>query len=700
MKKALKFTIETQTEKNEVISICHLNERTIALELSDVAKKMFTLNRPLFDKINASTKLLGGMIYREQIKIAKADKNKLGVKLLDKYEKDDVQIITLDFLSDIMTKRQSILTKNGRRIDFDPNTLKYKKDLGPLDPQNLTYDDVKMSTMVCEAEEIQLFQDSGIKSFLIKDFMDDAEGLYQAAYRIEVKADTKFKEYVKFILTELEKSIMFLTSYSNSIDTPTNYDTKNLEFKKSFRESILSQLNITEDLEQVNLGNAIIKGSEFGKAAMNFYNASLLLSQDVQKTVYGKIIKSLLPTSKTSPSNIMSVVSQFNILFETIKKEYNIENKDSKSESVTSKISSKRNVVKNFVIATTEKIELEKEPLGYNVFSESQTGLNKFSTSSYRQRIGAEQTKYYPSMDVSDETNFMTSAEKANFSNMSNASAFVTPANLVMGKKKITCSRGMNNIGIDDIRQFRVAKSAKAVQVAKTNYPTGLANVSLSTNVMADFNVTISTPKTPILERAVDVDIDPLIDAKYYVGGSSYFTSGNPDYIFKNFKNILQRGDKRILAIVSDVIPGRFLRQPSSIETSADLRLGNKKSKIRALVSEKKIDLSEIPPQVKAMMTKSFQNNPNIDPLKNRESRAIIDETQKNIFLVRAHTGFEIDSDGFPDLNRPIIQDMNDSALSGKPVLAKAYNYEVPELGIVKDKFMPTIYNNLLYVRG
>jgi len=33
-------------------------------------------------------------------------------------------------------------------------------------------------------------------------------------------------------------------------------------------------------------------------------------------------------------------------------------------------------------------------------------------------------------------------------------------------------------------------------------------------------------------------------------------------------------------------------------------------------------------------------------------------------------------------------------------VLAKAYNYEVPELGIVKDKFMPTIYNNLLYVRG
>ena len=100
------------------------------------------------------------------------------------------------------------------------------------------------------------------------------------------------------------------------------------------------------------------------------------------------------------------------------------------------------------------------------------------------------------------------------------------------------------------------------------------------------------------------------------------------------------------------------------------------------------------------MMTNKFQNNPNIDPLENRESRAIIDETQKNVFLVRAHTGFEVDDDGFPNLNRPIMKDMADATLGQKPILAKAYNYEVPQLGIVKDKFMPTIYNNLLYVRG
>jgi len=700
MKKALRFTIETQTEDNEIISICHLNEKTIALELSDVARTMFKLNRSLFDKINSSTKLLGGLIYREQIKISKQDRNKLGVKLLDKYDHDDVQIISLDFTQGTMQKRQSILTKNGRRIDFDPATLKYKEDLGPLDPQNLTFDDVEMSTMICEVEEIELFQDTGIKTYMLKDFMKDAEGLYQVAYRFEVRADTEFKDYVEFIIKELEKSITFLLSYSNSIDAPSNYDSNSLEFKKSFKDSILKQLGIQDIDASINLGSNRIKNSEFGKAALNYYNGLLLLRQDVQKSIYGQIIKNLLPTSKTSPENIKLTLNEFNRLVETIRREYNIYNKDSKSSTIVSKLSSKKSNVKEFISITTEKMNIERETLGYNIFSETQKGLNKFTTSTYRQRIGAEQTKYYPSMDVADDTKFMTSKERSAFMANSNAPSFVTPANLVMGNKKITCSRGMANMDVNMIREFRVAKSARAVQMQKTNYPSSLGNASLSQNVMADFNITIGVPKKAILERATDIEIDPMQDAKNYVGESSYFTTNNPEFIYRNFQRLLDSQDRRIFAIVSDVIPGRFLRQNDSIQSIKELQISNKKSRLRGLVAEERINLEEIPPQIKSMMTKSFQNNPNIDPLKNRESRAIIDETQKNVFQVRAHTGFEMDDDGFPDLNRPIIQQMSEASLSGKPMLAKAYNYEVPELGIVKDKFMPTIYNNLLYVRG
>ena len=700
MKKALKFTIETQTEDNEIISICHLNEKTIALELSDVARTMFKLNRSLFDKINSSTKLLGGLIYREQIKIAKQDRNKLGVKLLDKYDHDDVQIISLDFTQGRMQKRQSILTKNGRRIDFDPTTLKYKEDVGPLDPQNLTFDDVEVSTMICEIEEIELFQDTGIKTYMLKDFMKDVEGLYQVAYRFEVRADTEFKDYVEFIIKELEKSITFLLSYSNSIDAPSNYDSNNFEFKKSFKDSILKQLGIEDIDASINLGSNRIKNSEFGRAALNYYNGLLLLSRGVQKSIYGQIIKNLLPTSKTSPENIKLTLNNFNRLVERIRREYNIYNKDSKSSRFVSKVSSKKFNTKEFVSITTEKMNIERETLGYNIFSETQKGLNKFTTSTYRQRIGAEQTKYYPSMDVADDTKFMTSKERSAFMANSNAPSFVTPANLVMGNKKITCSRGMANMDVDMVREFRVAKSARAVQMQKTNYPSSLGNASLSQNVMADFNITIGIPKKAILERATDIEIDPMQDVKHYVGESSYFTTNNPEFIYKNFQRLLDSQDRRIFAIVSDVIPGRFLRQNDSIQSIKELQISNKKSRLRGLVAEERINLEEIPPQIKSMMTKSFQNNPNIDPLKNRESRAIIDETQKNVFQVRAHTGFEMDEDGFPDLNRPIIQQMSEASLSGKPMLAKAYNYEVPELGIVKDKFMPTIYNNLLYVRG
>ena len=700
MKKALKFTIETQTEENEIISICHLNEAVVALEISDVAKKMYSLNKDLFKKLNSTTSLIGGALYREEIKLSKQDKNRLGLKLLNKYEHRDVQIMSINFESSFMNKRQSILTKNGRRIDFDPSTLKYKKDLGPLDPQNLTYDDVKMSTLVCEMEEIQLFQDQAIKTYMIKDMMKDSQGLSQVAYRIEIKAETEFEKYLEFILDQLNKSINFLNSYERSATSPVNYNNNNLEFKDSFKRSILNQIGAGINFKSLNLGSNRIKKSEFGKAALNYYNASLLLSPNVSKDIYGNILKNLLPTSKTAPPIISDTIENFRKLYDQIKKEYNIGNKNAKSSYRQSKISSKTITPKEFVVATTERKDIEQETLGYNLFSEKQKGLNKLTTSSYRTRIGAEQQKYYPSMDVADDTNFMTSVEKNAFVSNANAPAFVTPANIVFGNKTITCSRGMTNIDVNSIREFRIAKSARASQANRTNYPTSLPKAGLSKNVMSDFNITISKPKIPILERGSDIEVDPLQDVKYYVGESSYFTTNNPEFIYKNFKNIMDREDKRIFAIVSDVIPATMLRKKGSIESMRDLRLSNKKSKIRSLVSERKINLEEIPPQIKSMMTKSFQNNPNIDPLKNRESRAIIDETQKNIFLVRAHTGFELDSDGFPDLNRPIIEDMNNSSLNGKPLLAKGYNYEVPELGIVKDKFMPTIYNNLLYIRG
>ena len=43
---------------------------------------------------------------------------------------------------------------------------------------------------------------------------------------------------------------------------------------------------------------------------------------------------------------------------------------------------------------------------------------------------------------------------------------------------------------------------------------------------------------------------------------------------------------------------------------------------------------------------------------------------------------------------------MGDVDLKNQRLLATAKSYEMPQLGILKDTFVPTIYNNLLYIGG
>jgi hypothetical protein len=101
------------------------------------------------------------------------------------------------------------------------------------------------------------------------------------------------------------------------------------------------------------------------------------------------------------------------------------------------------------------------------------------------------------------------------------------------------------------------------------------------------------------------------------------------------------------------------------------------------------------------MCTQAFAPNPESDPIQNSESSQIIEETQKNLFLVRALVGFGRDGQGFIDVRQPQYKDMDQGVLGSEgPILGKAFDYEVPELGIVKDKFAATIYSNLIYIRG
>lgn len=699
MKKSIIINIETQTEDNDVVALCHVNEKVVALEISQIARIMFKRNRALFDKINNSTRLIGGALYRQEVFTPRENQNRLSTPILNSYEHVEKEISQLFFENNVMRKQVRAISKLGRKFDFDPTTVSSDNTGGNFDSKNLSPDDISESQIICEVEEIQLFQDQGVKTILITDTLDDIKSILEVGYRIEIMVETEFRDYVDYVIRQGESSLKFLTAYSDSLYQSINYDPSKQMFAEDFSERIMRDLGLITGA--VNLSSNTVKNSEFGKAALAFYNLLSLLSPNVDASIYSKVLRSILPTNKTNPDLVSNFVDNFSAAINTVRKEYLPSlSQTGKERNKYSRVSEGKTFKNTISAITSEKITLEQERLGYSLFSDTQKGLNKFSSADYKTRFAAEQAKYYPNVSI-EGAEFLTPSEKSEFSRMDNAAAFLTPSSLILGQDRIKTNRGMKNLPINKIREFRLAKSNRAQQMNSTRNPVSSARAQVTKNVMSAFNITIAKPVSSLLERTTDQEIDPLTDAKLYVGENSYFVTDNPQQLKMQFKRLMRDEDKKILGIVSDIVPRRFLRDSKAIKSIKEIQFSNPHSKVRKLAVAQELKIAEIPPHVKFMMSSAFAPNPNSDPLKNTESREIIEETQKNLFLVRAFIGFEKDAHGFADIRNPILKqiDMSDLA-SGRPILAKASHYEIPELGIVKDKFAATIYNNLIYIRG
>lgn len=699
MKKSLKFTTETQTENRETISICHLNLPVIALETSNTARTMFKLNRSLFNKINSNVKLLSGKIYRLEVTKNKNFYNKNGLLVDNAYDANEVHVAQLKFVENKLKKIQRYKSDNGRYFDHDPSMNNDDQNKSKINHGYLTTSEVSEMEMVSEVQQIDLFQDNGIITLMLKDNLNSGRAHSSVAYRIELLCDADFDEYLKFLLGKLSEAITFLQKYNRIVNFRSNYNSADEKFTDSFRKSIFEPLDI-ENTTLVDLASKKIKGSDFGKCAIAYYNSVNLLSDNNDKSIYNDMIKSLLPFKNNSPKKINLVLKSFEDLHAKIISKYGIAQHNTKKNYRSIKLQSKNGSSKIFFGTTSEKFIIENEKLGYNLFSEKQKGINTFTKSAYQGRINQERAKYFPSMNVKDDTNFLTSRERSSFADTSNANSFITPANLVIGNKNVTTSRGMVNMDVQAVKNFRLAKSARSAALNVNNFPGASTRASTNENVLSSFNIAISAPKIPLLTRAVEQKIDPLIDAKLYLGDNSFFVTSNPNFIRDALKKISKKDNARVLSVITNIVNRSFLREDNSLNSVKEIQFTNKKSKVRKLAEKKQLSIAEIPPHIKYMCTTNFQPNPNIDPLKNSESREIIEETQKNVFLVKALTGFKKDKDGFFDLNLPIIEELSKVNMSNKPLLAKAYTFEIPELGVVKDKFVATIYNNLLYIKG
>jgi len=699
MSKAISLTIETQTEEREVLSVCHINERMIALETSFVAGKMLKLNRSLFDKINETTKMIGGTLYRQEITEVNGGRNNLYVPVGNSYESREVDIARLFFEGNILKKQQRAISKYGKKFDFDPALVSSDNTGGYFDIKKLSPDDIAASSIVSTVEEIYLFQDEGIKSILITDNLEKTKSLIEVGYRIELAISTDFDEYIKFVLDLARKSIKFLTIYLNSLSYSNNYNAEAMEFDPNYTSNMMRSLGLSTDLASANLSNSVTKSSEFGQAAISYYNLASLLSPDINKNVYSSVLRAILPTNKTTPDAISSFVNNFTSLLNRAMFEYTNKPITGGPSKKYSRVSKGQVNTDTLQAVSKESLSIEQERLGYAVFSDS-TGLNLFSSEDYKKRWALERAKYYPRVGVEDVSHFMTPSEKGRFANLGNAASYLTPTSMIMGDTTIRTNRGVNNVNVDEVRQFRLAKSIRYSQQRSNRFPQSVQKNSISLDSLGALNVTIAAPKDALLNRSTSQEIDPLIDSKHYIGDSSFTTNHTLDLI-KSFRRILSSKDKRILSITSDIVPNTLLRNNLAINSIKDIQISNPESLLRKQVVEESLDIEDLPPHVKFMMSADFNPNPNSDPLKNSESRQLILETQANIYVIMGLTGFGLYPNGFFNVHDPIYKKMHKLNLpTGASVLAKAYNYEVPELGILKDNFLAPIYNNLCYIRG
>ena len=689
--KSINLTIETQSFDNKIISVCHINKGAISIEVSEIAQKLFKINKPLFDRINDQTRVINASIFREETSKEKFNYNNLMSKTESFHEHKTKNILRFSFNDNKATDCHRFRLQSGTEVDITSDNLTRFNEGGPLNINNLTLDDLNSATEISKVSRINCFEDLGIESFIFVDNLKDNFGLFKIKHKVSISYEHQFKEYIKNIMKELLKGIGFLKSYFSSSKGNSNYDTTNNSFSKSFASNTFSKLGLDMSFaSRVDLSDPSIVNSSFGQVGTIYYNALSVLEPNVNKSVYHMILKKILPTKLASPETIEAVITKLSNIYDQIDKTY------LHTKSRFGSLSHNRFVSQDSLEVVSNLYHVNREKLGYRLFEEP-VDYNKITKSNYKTRCNSERERFYPSIST-DGASYMYPSERQEFTDISNSLAFLTPLEILMEGKTIITDRGLGNINIEDLKVFRLIKASKyrKRQIGASNEKLGLEYIE---NTLSDYNLQIEPQRKSIKEKNINGETDGLIDSKYYVGDDSYFQS----FGIKDIESLIRPGapeeKKRILNVVSGIVPKKFLRPLNSLKSIIDIQITRQKSTTNNLITQRGISLKSIPPHIKFMMTSAYQPAPHIDPIKNLEMREVIEETQKNIFQLKALVGFESSDDGILNLNMPIYREVDQDLLNNnRSYLVKALDYEVPELGILKDKMLATIYNNLYLI--
>jgi hypothetical protein len=589
---------------------------------------------------------------------------------------------------------------SGKTADVDIDSLSSGNKKNILNVDNPKLDDLINAKLECALQEISLFQVDGIRTFMFKDNLSDKDGLTQVSYEVEVSISTIFKEYITRIMNKLNKSISFLQRYINSIERSKVYNENTRQFKKSFTKETLQSVGIEYPFTSLreNVNKKVLNSSDFGQLSRNYYNAFLLLVPQVPPAIYDNIMTVLLPTAGSSPKKLRKLLNNMLSLQAEIDSVYSIKhsNINDRAKPTVKKID-RNDPVR---VRAKEKIDIENDDIGYHVFS-NDNSTNIITPQALRIRMGLESQKYYSKINNSSTLPGLLSSEKQQFKNLSNGPSFLTPTGVKSGQKTISFARGVFSIDPNDIAEFRLKKSLKAAKSKTSILKTSAVENKLSSESAATFNLTIGAPVLSSAVLSREKLTDKKIDANEYLGDNSFFITTAEELEKRNFSKLFKKFNKTNKRVLTKLIPKVFLRKRNGVKSASDFSLQNPNSKFNKAIKSNKVSIQNIPPQIRSLGLLNPAQPGQSDPIKNAETGQILKETQMNTYVIKYLDGFKQRPDGFLNVHEPVYLKLSNQIInSNRPFLVKAEDYELPEMGVFKDKNPVTIFNNLLYVRG
>ena len=462
--------------------------------------------------------------------------------------------------------------------------------------------------------------------------------------------------------------MVFLQRYHNGIEMGKTYNHQIGKFKESYVKEVMAQLGIDYDSKLViDMRNNKINTSEFGKAAKNYYNALLLMKDVNNKKIYKNIINNLLPLKNNDPEIIGNVIKSFEKLYYQVVSEYGRSYLRNYNTRNRSNVGNKKSSKSTIIIKCREKYKVEQDKLGYNIFSVTNKGINRFTRSNYTNRFLGERTKYFQNIKAGPEINTLNPKERQDFLNQATAPSFLTPVSLVMGEETIDTSRGLRGINPTRIKEFKTLKSIKSKKIRSNAFNSPTDPSQATSNALGSFNISIAPPFGSLMLEKRDSVTESHTDVAEFVGATSFLISENPLILRRNLIKLGKKLGKVQFDIVSEIMPKRFLRPKLSLKSISDIKLSNPKSRSLGTISLPNFSFKKIPPHIKAMMLDNFSvGDRNSEPIKNPEASAVLSETQQNVFKIKALVGFGKDRNGFADVFKPVYRDMDSSVLNSR----------------------------------